>query len=962
MNHRNFFVVLSLLPCLFLLLLPALHAQNNRLWATYYGGAGNEFGYSTATDAAGNVYLAGNTVSISGIASGGFQNTFGGNQDAFLVKFDAAGNRLWATYYGGTGWEYGNSVAADAAGNVYLCGGTSSTSGIASGGFQNTYGGGNMDAFLVKFDAAGNRIWATYYGGSTGTDWAYSVCADGASNIFLAGMTESPSGIASGGFQNTYAGGVSSGYGDLFLVKFNSAGNRLWATYYGGAGDEYTPAVGADATGNVFLSGSTTSTSGISSGGFQNAYGGGAYDGMLVKFNSAGARLWGTYYGGAASDFVLSIAIDLSGNVLVSGVTASTSAISASGFQNSYGGGGWDAFLTKFDPAGARVWSTYYGGSGDEWGVCVATDASSNIFLGGNTNSSSNISFGGFQNTNAGGWTDAMLIKFDAAGSRLCATYYGGSAGATGNDGGNGIATDASGNVYLAGATDNTSNISSGGFQNVYGGGTGSGFAGDAMLVKFTSCFNNILTATSAASGIVCNGQCTGTATVSPTGGTPPYTYAWSSSHTSSAATGLCAGNYSVLVTDAAAGTVVANVVVSQPTAITVTVTSTSASCGTSNGSASATVNGGTSPYTYNWSNGSTAALISNLSPQNYSVTITDANGCTQTQSVTVTAGSTFSLAASSSPASCNNNNGTATAIPGGGVSPFTYSWSTIPPQASATATGLSPGTYTVNVTDSGGCTSSQTVAVGSAPSLTLSASSSPAGCTVNNGAAFANASGGSGPYTYLWNNGQTASAATALGVGNYTVVVTDASGCTAVTIAGVASVSGLTASASALPLTISQGASSTLSSAGGTTYVWSPATALSCVTCISPVASPSQTTQYCVSVSDTNGCSDSTCVTVFVDVPELPCGTIYIPNAFSPNNDLENDFECVMGDCIESMHLVIYDRWGEKVFESKEQAVCWDGTYRNKPLNPAVFSYFLDVVLTSGEQIRKKGNVSIVR
>ena len=112
----------------------------------------------------------------------------------------------------------------------------------------------------------------------------------------------------------------------------------------------------------------------------------------------------------------------------------------------------------------------------------------------------------------------------------------------------------------------------------------------------------------------------------------------------------------------------------------------------------------------------------------------------------------------------------------------------------------------------------------------------------------------------------------------------------------------------------------------------------------------------------DANGCTDSVCITVYVETPEIPCGTLYIPNAFSPNNDLENDQECVIGNCIESMHIIIYNRWGEKVFESSDQTICWDGTHRNIALDAAVFTYHLQATLTSGEKIHKKGNISLMR
>ena len=225
------------------------------VWATYYGGSGIDEGRGCTVDGGGNVYMSGYTSAGSGIASGGFQNTFGGGyHDAFLVKFSSGGARLWATYYGGTGDDYGNSCTADASGNVYMAGETGSASGIASGGFQNTHGGGFYDAFLVKFSGGGARQWATYYGGNDREE-GYSCAVDGSGNIYMAGNTLSTAAIASGGHQNTFGGGDF----DAFLVKFSSTGTRLWATYYGGSGRENGYSCSVDGSSNVYLSGRTKS-------------------------------------------------------------------------------------------------------------------------------------------------------------------------------------------------------------------------------------------------------------------------------------------------------------------------------------------------------------------------------------------------------------------------------------------------------------------------------------------------------------------------------------------------------------------------------------------------------------------------------------------------------------------------------------------------------------------------------
>ena len=440
------------------------------VWATYYGGSNYDYGNAVATDKDGNVYLAGYTESSSGIASGGFQNTYGGNADAFLVKFSASGQRLWATYYGGNNGGSGSAVATDKDGNVYLAGTTGSTNGIASSGFQNTLGA-NYDAFLVKFSSSGQRLWATYYGG-TGYDFGSTVASDKDGNVYLAGYTESSSGIASGGFQNTID---NYGNNDAFLVKFSSFGQRLWATYYGGSGEDVGRAVTIDKDGNVYLAGQTISSQGIASGGFQNSFGG-FNDAFLVKFSSFGQRLWATYYGGNDFDDGCGVAVDKVGNVYLTGVTRSSSGIASGGFQNTFIGNNDDAFLVKFSSSGQRLWATYFGGNRDDYGNAVAADKDGNVYLTGYTGSSSGIASGGFQNTIGGGTQDAFLVKFSSSGQRLWATYYGGSS----EDNGNAVTADKDGNVYLAGYTNSSSGIASGGFQNTLGGNI------DAFLAKIS--------------------------------------------------------------------------------------------------------------------------------------------------------------------------------------------------------------------------------------------------------------------------------------------------------------------------------------------------------------------------------------------------------------------------------------------------------------------------------------------
>jgi gliding motility-associated-like protein len=163
--------------------------------------------------------------------------------------------------------------------------------------------------------------------------------------------------------------------------------------------------------------------------------------------------------------------------------------------------------------------------------------------------------------------------------------------------------------------------------------------------------------------------------------------------------------------------------------------------------------------------------------------------------------------------------------------------------------------------------------------------------------------------------------------------------------------------------VTVSEGAGTSLTASGGTSYTWTPASTLSCSNCPNPVATPTVTTTYCVTTAS-SGCSDNDCVTVTV---EIPCNTnkdLGVPNAFSPNNDGNNDLFCLQGwsACMDDFSILIYDRWGEKVYEGNEADFCWDGTFRGKILDPAVFVYFIKATYTTGEKVVKKGNISIIR
>lgn len=616
------------------------NAQVAREWSTYFGGTGDE-GISvsdgTATDKFGNVYLASTTTSTSSIASGGFQNTHGGGlYDAFLVKFDSIGNLLWSTYYGSTGDDRAAAVAVDSSGNVYLTGYTNSSSGIASGGYQNVFGGGTFDAFIVKFNAAGSRLWATYYGG-TAQDLGMGICTDITGNVYLAGSTQSTSGIASGGFQLTFGGGAN----DAYLAKFGATGNLIWSTYYGGTNYDTGGKPACDALGNVFLTGYANSTSGISSGGFQNIHGGSS-DAFLVKFSSAGARLWATYYGGCCVEDGTDIAVDNSNNIYLCGYTSSPGFILPGGFQSTIGGG-QDNFLVKFDASGNHVWGTYYGGTSSEGTAYCTVSNDGNVYLAGATSSTTGIASGGFQNT-SGGAQDAYLVKFNASGARISATYYGG----TLNDSDMGICADLHGNIYLGGYTENTTGISLSGYQNVFGGG-----ASDQFLLKFSSCSTSpVLPGTIAGTTTICAGS-SNTYSISPVAGATSYTWTlpvgWSGTSTTNSITTTAntnSGTVMVTANNACGSSAASAVAITVNTSPTTpgSISGSSVICEGSSNTYTVSVVSGATSYAWTlppgWSGTSTSNTINTTAPANggtLSVMASNACGTSAAANLTIT-------------------------------------------------------------------------------------------------------------------------------------------------------------------------------------------------------------------------------------------------------------------------------------------------------------------------------------
>ena len=367
-------------------------------------------------------------------------------------------------------------------------------------------------------------------------------------------------------------------------------------------------------------------------------------------------------------------------------------------------------------------------------------------------------------------------------------------------------------------------------------------------------------------SNVSCNSGTNGQASASGAGGTAPYTFSWSNGDLDSLAENLSAGTFTVTITDFNGCIDTSSIIITEPTMLVLSSTvANNVSCfGGIDGSASVNATGGTSPYTYLWSNGSTNTNLTNLAAGTIAVTVTDANGCIDTTSILISEPALLiASTAVTTNVSCNGgNDGAASALGVGGTMPYTYAWSN--GATTASITGLSAGTYTVTITDANGCTDDEPVTITEPTILVGSAALiNNVSCNGgNDGSVFAIGSGGTAPYTYSWSNGATGDTISSLSIGSYIVTITDFNNCEDTASITITEPAALVASASALNNALCSGSASGIALAtetGGTapyTYAWSNTTTMD--TAINLAAGT-----YTVTITDANGCFDSASVTI---------------------------------------------------------------------------------------------------
>lgn len=358
----------------------------------------------------------------------------------------------------------------------------------------------------------------------------------------------------------------------------------------------------------------------------------------------------------------------------------------------------------------------------------------------------------------------------------------------------------------------------------------------------------------SGTANVVNCGASNGSLSANVAGGGSPYRYAWDNGATTRTLSGLVAGSYTLTVTDVFGCVRSRTYTVGTVTGLQSTTTAQPASCASSaDGSAQITATGGLGPYSWQWSNGATTSTVTGLQPGTYTVTVTDATGCTVRNSATITALTTFSLTGQPTPVSCAGGSDGEIGTQASGSSGYTYLWSDGSTQAQRT--GLAAGSYTVTVTDASGCAQQATFAVTQPNALQLTTSTLAVDCAGgNNGSATVQVSGGTAGYRFAWSNGATSATATNLSAQTYTVTVTDANGCTDTALATITAPLPLLATATATPVTCANSTDGSIATtvSGGTPpmlWSWSDGSTAAQRSGLAPG-------NYSATVTDANGCS----------------------------------------------------------------------------------------------------------
>lgn len=925
------------------------------IWQKSYGGSEYDVAQSLDLTADGRILVTGFTRSSDGDVTGIHNPP---QNDIWVICLDSIGNMLWEKTCGGSIADFGNCVAATDDGGCIVAGESNSNDGDVTGNH------GNGDYWIVKLDATGTIQWQKSLGG-TSRDFALYIIQTSDGGFITCGASRSNNGDVS----------FNHGLFDFWVVKMTNLGAIQWEKTYGGSFDED----GAPSL-NIFLKNAIKQTSdggyvvcGYSksnNGDVSNKIGGTTVpDYWVIKINSLGTLIWDKSLGGTYIDHATDIEITNDNGFIITGSTYSTDV----DVTNSYGN--YDSWVVKLSCNPPVIVSTF-----PTSGVICQNDSINFICNVENYDSlvwlENGIPFSRDENPS---------FTFNSAN-----TYTISLVAFTGNcSNPNSPLTDTAYSIIIV---KSLPILSLSGLPpsccinsppiNITGSPSGGSYSGSGIFGNTFDPDNSGIGTHSIIYSLTDTNGCVGSTIQSVTVNSLPLV----------GITGLssnyCSNTSSINLVGAPPGGIFSGNGISgnsfNPAFMNQGIDSIKYTYTDINGCSNhivQTVNINTIPSVYfsglasNYCANSTSVnlignplggvfsgngILGDIFNQTHAgagthpiiYTYTDGNGCSNsdTQQVIINPFPIVSLTGLTDNYCIDEPPDTIIGSPLGGI--FIGS-GIIGNSFNPSIANIGSHNITYNYTDSNGCSNSISKTTNVVPLPMASIAGIATICSGETETLIA-----SGVGIFLWNTGDTSNMITIVPSNTTTYILTSSNFCGN-------SVDSITVYVNPLPViaissdtTILLGNSINIDAVGGATYLWFPTSGLSCANCSSPTATPQSTTEYSVTVSDTNGCflTMTTIITVKDDFE------IFIPDVFSPNGDGENDILYVRGTGIKEFNFVVYDRLGEKIFESNSLSLGWDGTYKGSPLNSAVFIYYLSATLFNDKKIKTKGDITLIR
>lgn len=940
------------------------------VFACSSGSTADNFGMTATYDANGDLYSGGTCFDVGFPTTlGAYDVTFNGataygRTDVVITKYDSSGTFLqYSTYIGGAlSTEIVTSLVVDNSDNLLLYGATGSPDfPVTPTAYDTTFNGGILlrfvyngsyfdngtDIYVAKFNPTGTTLMASTFIGGSMND---GVNVNNDSTFFSAGPP----------------------------VVYEFPADSLQYNY----GDQYRGEINVDSAGNAYVASSTRSGNFPIVNGFDNTMGG-EQDAIAFKFNpDFSILMWSTYLGGTDNDAGYALALDNASNVFITGGTRSNNFPSTPGvLRTTYQGGKADGYISQIKADGtALLASTYWGTASYDQCYFIQIDKDSNVYVVGQTEGLMPVTAGVYNNPNSSQFITRMNYTLTTLGF---STVFGNGSSSP-NISPSAFLVDDCKNIYVSGwggkivtpvTTTTGMPITPGAIQPTTDGHNFYLFvlSADAATLLYATYFGGASswehvdggTSRFDKKGIiyqsVCAG-CGGNDDFPVTPGSWPNTGA-NVNHATNCNNGTFKFDFQVPPVDAD---------FSIDTAFgcapfTVAFTNQSSPTGT---------------YLWDFGGGDTTSSIYNPvhtfpTPGTYPVSlILYNNACkiadTAFTFITVYPGVVADFGLANAP--CSN---TINLTDSSAVSPVSWNWDF--GDGTGTSSLQNPnytysaaGNYVVTLiaTTSNGCADTTSLAFDNSGGTTIS----PNQVVCEGETANLLATGG---LSYSWspsgslNNSNIANPiASPASTTTYTVAVTTVNALgdtctinmtTTVTVL-IPGTFGITATAD--DDSIFSGGSTILHAIADTTLtiVWSPGSGVSNPGSFNPTVSPTTTTTYTVTIVDSSGCPKYATITIYVKSMQCDPADVFVPNAFTPNNDNENDILYVRGNMISEMYFAVYNRWGELVFETKKQSVGWDGTYKGMKCDPAVFAWYLTAKCYNGDQLKKQGNTTILR